>query len=304
MCTAWGSVIYPAHLYNAAKHSAGLDAEWKDMDYLISVHGAQRIFVGAPPTDAAEYQKRFLLALGASASNFARNRRPGGPALIVESKKGPRGLKSTSPVKDIWRAHYLYGEPVALTTPNMVAMLSVASKAERTSVPAVDLQAFTREMIVQRQYTPLQLLQIVREGVAAEEFHFLFDYFGFHQRGLKLLRTLQTHLHADLVKYFTESYIEDESQLPYIIGYLFKVVRGSDRIAQALPQGVQGGSRMLHDAAGVLENFLRGDDNRYGGVMRARTWSNAVGYAYHAATLDSVEFPAGITRLDPPPADA
>lgn len=34
LCNAWGSAIYPAHLYNAAKQSAGLDAAWQDIDYV------------------------------------------------------------------------------------------------------------------------------------------------------------------------------------------------------------------------------------------------------------------------------
>lgn len=123
------------------------------MEHILSVHSPQRIFVGAPPSDAQEYLKRFLLALGASASNFARNRRPGGRALIVESKKGPRGLKTTSPVKDIFRAHYLYDSPIALTTPNVVAMLAVATKAERTSQPSVDLAEFSRMMVCGSPFT-------------------------------------------------------------------------------------------------------------------------------------------------------
>ncbi|KAK5125541.1 hypothetical protein LTR85_000652 [Meristemomyces frigidus] len=284
LCTAWGTVLYPAHLYNAARQSADLDAEWKDMEYILSVHSLQRIFVGAPPSDPQEYLKRFLLTLGASASNFARNRRPGGRALIVESKKGPRGLKTTSPVKDIFRAHYLYESPIALTTPNIVAMLAVASKAERTSWPSVDMAEFSRKMIVQRQYTTLQLLTAVREGVASEELHLLFDYFGLHQRSSRLLRDLQTHTQHDLVKYFGSDYIEEESQLPYIIGYIFEVVRGSDRISEQL-RVQNGGSRMLHDAAAVLARFLESGENSGKGIMGAKALSHSVAHAFANGTL-------------------
>lgn len=259
LCNAWGSIIFPAHLYNATRQSASLEAHWKHMEYVVSLHSAQRIFVGAPPTEPTEYLKRFVLALGGSASNFARNRRRGGPSLIVESKKGPRGLKTTTPVKDIFHLRYVAGDTAKLTTPNIVAMLSVASKAERTSPAPDDLQMFTRQMLTQRQFTPLQLLRIVREGVAAEELHLLFDYISLHQRSLKLLRTLQTHLHADLVKYFSEQYIEEESQLLYIIGYLFEVVCGSARIAEHLR--VEGGSRMLHTTAEVMERYLQDGQN-------------------------------------------
>ena len=98
LSNAWGSVIYPIHLYNAARQSAGLTEKWDDAEFILIVHSPSRIFVGAPPTEPQDYHKRFLFALGGSASNFARNRRRGGRALIIESKKGPRGLKTTSPV--------------------------------------------------------------------------------------------------------------------------------------------------------------------------------------------------------------
>lgn len=259
VCTAWGSLIYPAHLYNAARQSAHLEATWADIDYMISVHSPQRIFVGVPPSEPSEYLKRFLLALGASASNFARNRRPGGRALLVESKKGPRGLKTTSPVKDIFRDKYVYGKTgsAVLSTANLVAMLAVASKAERTSTPSVDLPSFTGELLAQKKYTPIQLLTIIREGLAGEELHLLFDYFSLHQRGCKLLRKLQTHVHERMVGYFGEEYIEDESQLPYLVGYVFEVVRGSDRTAEELRiDGAFRASRMLFTASEVLEEFL------------------------------------------------
>ncbi|KAF7186234.1 hypothetical protein HII31_12476, partial [Pseudocercospora fuligena] len=277
VCTSWGSIIYPAHIYNAAKQSADLDSAWPDMDYLISVHSPQRIFVGAPPTDAAEYLKRFLLAMGASASNFARNRRPGGRALIVPSKKGPRGLKTTSPVKDVFGPKYIYRESkaVPLTTPNLVAMLAVASKAERTSTPSVELQAFSREMLLQKQFTPIQLLTIVREGVAAEELHLLFDYFAIHRKGYEILQTLQTRLHDRFVKYFGPAYLEDKVQLPFIVGYIFEVVRGSDRIAEDLriDQDLRA-SRMLYEASEVLRETLEADHGAQS-IEKARALSHA-----------------------------
>ncbi|KAK5151132.1 hypothetical protein LTS14_009628 [Recurvomyces mirabilis] len=56
--------------------------------------------------------------------------------------------------------------------------------------------------------------------MASEELHLKFDYISLHLRNSRLLRKLQTHLHADLVRCFTEEYIEDESQLPFVIGML------------------------------------------------------------------------------------
>ncbi|KXT03428.1 hypothetical protein AC578_1554 [Pseudocercospora eumusae] len=218
VCTSWGSIICPAHIYNAAKQSADLALAWPDMDYLISVHTPQHIFVGEPPTDAGEYLNRFLLAMGVSASNFARNRRPGGRALPALSEKGPRCLKTTSPVKDVFGPKYIHrtSEAVPLTMPNLLAMLAVASKAERTSTPSVALRDLARESIFRKQLTPIELLTIVREGVAAEELHLLFDYFGMHQKGYEVLQALRTRLHDRFVKFFGPAYLEDKLPLPFL----------------------------------------------------------------------------------------
>lgn len=152
------------------------------MDYLLSVHSPQRILIGAPPTDPQEYLKSFLLALGPSVSIFARNRRlpNSGSTTLPKSKKGARGLKITSPVKDIFRQHYLYNGPLALTRPNIIAMLAVATKAKRTSWPSVNLLDFNQEISALKEFTTLQLLAAVREGVASKEMHLKFDYFTFH----------------------------------------------------------------------------------------------------------------------------
>ena len=283
LCNAWGSVLYPIHLYNAARQSADLTEEWDDAEYILSVHSPSRVFVGAPPTEPQEYYKRFLLALGGSAGNFARNRRRDGAEVIIESKKGPRGLKTTSPVKDIFSCAYLEGGSAVLSTPNIVAMIAVATRAARTTHPSVDLTTFSRKMVTQKQFTNIQLLTAVREGVAGEELHLLFDYFNLHQRGCKLLRDLQTHLQGDLARYFGSDYLENESELPYIVGYIFEVVRGSDRAADGLRLD-NAGSRMLQDAAAVLRRMLQSEDGR-SLVTKAKAFSDAIVHAYHSGTL-------------------
>ncbi|KAK4539981.1 hypothetical protein LTR36_009879 [Oleoguttula mirabilis] len=135
-----------------------------------------------------------------------------------------------------------------------------------------------------RQYTTLQLLQAVREGVASSELHLLFDYFGLHQRGYKLLRDLQTHLQGDMVKFFGSSYIENESELPFIIGYIFEVVAGSNRVAEHL-RLANDGSKMLNNAADVLARFLQGENGRKS-IMTAKALSNSVSFAFTNGMLE------------------
>ncbi|KAI5365442.1 hypothetical protein Slin14017_G053320 [Septoria linicola] len=77
-------------------------------------------------------------------------------------------------------------------------MLAVAIKAERTSPVSVDLIKLHSQVSAQFDLDPIQVLKVVRERVAGQELHLSFDYNGLHFRGHKLLRTLHTHLHAQL----------------------------------------------------------------------------------------------------------
>lgn len=270
LCNAWGSVLYPAHLYNATRKSAGLEVEWKDMDYIIAQHSPARMFIGAEPTDPQEYWKRFALCLGASATAFARNRRTGGSEKLPEAKKGPRGLKTTSPIRDIFRPRYIDLGNAVLTNSNVIAMLAVANKSQRTSMPVADATKLSNKLSAQGHLTSIQLLASIREGMAAEELHLVFDYFQMHQKGYDVLKKVQTAVQDDMVKYFGPDYIENESQLPYIVGYIFEVVRGSDRIAENL-RGEAGTSKVLQNASDTLKEFLETDSNAL------RVWIAACG---------------------------
>jgi len=63
------------------------------MDEVISIHTEERLFLGAAPKTIVDCHKQICLILGYSASSFAANRRQAKP---VVSKNGPRGLKETS----------------------------------------------------------------------------------------------------------------------------------------------------------------------------------------------------------------
>jgi hypothetical protein len=284
----WGSAIYPIHLYNACRQSGGLDIEWQDAEYIYQLHTPQRLSVGAPPKDPQEYLKRFFLMLGGSVSNFARNRRHGGQNMIVESKKGPRGLKTTTPVRDIFQPRYIADGNAMLSTGNPTALVSTANKAQRTHEPLVNVEQLAHDVTLQPQMTPVQLLTCVREGLAAEEMHLLFDYFRVHQRGIRLLRTLKDALHEDMVEYFGEGYIEDDSQLPYVVGYIFEIVHGADKAAERLNLPCHG-SKILNKASDVLKAYLEKNNTGMQGVAQARAVTRTIQYAHANGKLQDVQ---------------
>ena len=285
---AWRSAIYPIHLYNACRQSGCLDMEWQGAEYIYQLHTPQRVFDGAPPRDPQDYLKRFFLMLGGSVSNFARNRRHGGSNMIVESKKEPRGLKTTTPVRDIFQPRYVGDRNAVLSTGNLTALVAIANKAQRMHVPLCDVEQLAREVSSQAQMTPVQLLACVREGIAAEEMHLLFDYFDLHQRGIELLRELKDGVHNDMVEYFGEEYIEDDSQLPFVVGYIFDIVHRADKAAEHLKLQYHG-SKILNKASDLLKEFLEHDNTGMQGLMQTRALTRIVQYAHAKGKLQDVQ---------------
>jgi hypothetical protein len=274
----WGSAIYPIHLYNACQQSGGLDRQWEDAEYLYQLHTPQRIFVGAAPTTPQDYHKCILLMFDASAQNFAPNRRQGGKQELIPSKKGPKGLTSTSPVRDIFQPRSVGDKHAILNRGNINAMMSVARKAQRTSPPLVDIDQLMREMDSQQELSPVQLLTCVREGVAAEELHLLFDYFGVHERGITLLRQVRTAFHDDLVGAFDDPNFDDEARLPYVVASIFEIVARGDK-AGKLGEYFGHDGKILNRASAVVRAFLDREDAGKHGLVQARAPTRAVQYA-------------------------
>ncbi|PPJ52777.1 hypothetical protein CBER1_11191 [Cercospora berteroae] len=160
LCNVWGSALYPAHLYNACRQSAGLDARWRDIEYIIETHSAKHIFV----------------------------------------------------------------------------------------------------------------LRVVREGMAGEELHLLFDYIGFHCRGYALMQTLRTDLSGYLTQYFGPAYMQME--LPSIIGWVFEIVSDTDKMNDELRLGTAM-SGILQIAAETLNTSLEDYRMARRGVADAKVFSRA-----------------------------
>lgn len=95
--------------------------------------------------------------------------------MIVESKKGPRGLKTTTTVRDIFQPRYVGDGNAVLSTGNLTALVSTANKAQRMHQPLLYKEQCAQGLTARPHMSPVELLTRVREGLAAEEMHILFD---------------------------------------------------------------------------------------------------------------------------------
>ncbi|KAM0358948.1 hypothetical protein ACHAO7_012300, partial [Fusarium culmorum] len=121
---AWGSITYPAHLYNALQNEGLLGGRWIDMDVIQTLLGSSNLFVGEQSENRQGYLKRFFLQMGYSASTFAvaGNRllqRPG-RHHDLSSRAGPRCIKDGAPVSCMFVERYVKGSGKDVLSPEHV----------------------------------------------------------------------------------------------------------------------------------------------------------------------------------------
>jgi len=259
LATAWGSILYVAHLYHACRDH--LTIPWPDMELVMQIHTPEQIFAGRVPQNPTQSLNSMSLMLGTSPVSFARhgaNRRPG----LKHSRKGPKGLKENTPLTEVLRRRYFEGGDLSLTLETVEGLL----KDKKIQLPTFEQeqsegQAPERgQSVVQKQWakshklTVLQLLEALRYAMIAERYALRFDYISFHLRCLDLLRAIRQELDAKFRQYFTDDYIENETQLPFLVGYIFMVASSTHKMEEVIHAETE--SLMVLRAAGVLDKFI------------------------------------------------
>lgn len=273
-----GSIVSAAHIYNAACRSGGLDKSWRDIDYVIELHTPKRVFSGSSPSTVSEYFDKFLLALDESQRTafdgvYPSGGRPGAGRIRTRRIK----LKTTSPVRDTFQGRYILDDDANMTMENIVAMSHMSTKRTRTSAMSEESFKFLGQMTAKRRYTTMQLLRIVREGVAAEEMHLLFDYIGLHDRVMRFLREiLRTSLPNPGISAAPTAVLDRQSLVICIIR-IFHAAKELDR--GSTDEERTASQDILRSLAMALSTFLgesKSDDWGGASFWPARVLTNAV----------------------------
>lgn len=192
---------------------------------------------------------------GTSPVNFARNKRLNRPKF---SRKG-KGLNSNSPVSNIFRTQLIKTGDATLTINNVEDLINdpkFASASNITAAEEKDRSLLQRQWAKSHKLTPLQLLDTLRLGIAAEEHMLRFDYISLHLRCLRLLRTLQTIVDDVLHEVFGTKPIENESQLVLVVFYIFELSDTSEKTLEILKLKSGSESPILKRASEVVQEFI------------------------------------------------
>ncbi|KAB2569592.1 hypothetical protein DBV05_g11727 [Lasiodiplodia theobromae] len=246
LANAWGATVCCTHLYNAVRQTGLLQSSWKDMEIMRGVVQMDAMLGPAPPGATHEvFLQRFMLSMGYSAANFApqggrKHKRP------QVSRSGPRGLKAKAGVAEAFRARYSSGgggtagnfthEEVRALLGKLNAWEEDADMSDEEtfeteegetqqfglvkSAKARDKNAARKHQQAIGKLTVEELLEKLRNALQGEVLELSFDYALMHRFCWRLLRAVKDKCAEELRQMYGPSYIENESELPFIVGYI------------------------------------------------------------------------------------
>lgn len=268
VANAWGSIAYSHHLYNALQREGLMHVSWPDMDIITSQLGESNFYVGggdgAVPKNAAAYFTKFCLQMGVTAAAFGdpSKRRPG---MNIESKAGPRGIKYGASVSRMFADRYVRSvSAVQWTSDHVRDILSHSEWVFDTSADEdgttcvgekVDDPQKLKEIRQGKtsvdakgcRVSPEKLVRSLAWALQSESVELAFPYLVIHRFCWKMLRAVKQECDALLRGKYTPAYMENETELPFVVGYIFMANSGIGEEPQD--------DRLLRAAAQVLNPF-------------------------------------------------
>ncbi|KAH8805514.1 hypothetical protein F5884DRAFT_448221 [Xylogone sp. PMI_703] len=279
VANAWGALPALLHLYNAAQSEGFLRSPWMDLECTILANTPKRIFIGARPDKAQEYLKRFVLVMGWSVSAFAPNQR-NNKAPLQPSRRGPRKMLTESILADLFQSpstekEYKDYQIARVFTLSRAAIEKILGRSDKYSLPAeeqrrreasdkndtapqIGPRRAAKQQNLANNFTAIQLVKALESCIREETFPLNVNYFALHMRAYRFLRMMAQELEPVLIKCFGPGYLERESQLPFLVGYIFQAVASADQAQEELAHssGLAVQSRLLKTAALLMEELV------------------------------------------------
>lgn len=268
VANAWGSIAYPLHLHNALQQERlmsppGAPAEtWDDLNVVLSMLSEDSFFVGAElPRNPQDYFRKFCLQMGTTASSFVKSNRKRTCNLdSLLSKKGPRGIREDcAPVSGMFVDRYVRNTGQVDWTPEHVDQIISCSlyeeegKAEDGTLligqieDPEKLRERRRNIAAGRvgkkntttaaaaaagaRMPPDRLIRALALALHAESPTLAFPYLTLHRAAWGVLRALREACEPLLLERYGPKYMERESQLPWVVGWIFMaLVEGDSRL--------------------------------------------------------------------------
>ena len=217
---SWTSIMATSHLYNSLRQGKVLRTMWDDMESIMSMHGAETLFIGSLPTTFIDCFKRCVIACGLSASIFAQN--PRSRASKISTGK-QRKLNTLASVSWTFKKRFCDFDgrtdlsPVDVLTSLQKSLLKNGVESARSlSKVSVD-----------------NILRLLCFQIHAETFEVTFNHFEMHITCWKLLRQLHHSLRNSTPEWPGELH-QDARHLPALVPWLLCEAAEHEKMAAAL----------------------------------------------------------------------
>ncbi|KAE8249917.1 hypothetical protein A4X13_0g5022 [Tilletia indica] len=286
LANTWGTILYTAHLRHACAKFGITDQgplqAWPDMDLILSIHGAEEMFGGKLPESIDDAQISLLRMYGYSTDVLRAMRvvgtgaekspfRPGHKPEMM-SAAGAKHMVDRTQVLPIFKAKYManFGEGTQTDIHTIEKLIS--DMAEREEDKSRKRQGLRRERRHKAQkFSILQLLSVLETALRSETDSIRLDYVSLHLRCIRVLQRVRASADEYLRGKLGPNYIEDESQLPFVVGWIFHVATLSARAFELMGgprelrqelgsramREIQYKSKLLLGATSTLNHFLR-----------------------------------------------
>lgn len=212
-------ILATAHLYNSLRQSDLLTCQWEDMERVVSMHGPENLFVGAAPTTFGDCLKRFSIAAGMRASEFAPNhhRKEASNSYLER-----RHLKQLTPVSSLFAGRYCHADGRTNLGPNDV----IKVLRQKASEESADIYQMSSGDDI------CDIIEKLRLAIEHETTHMTFNHFEMHILCSKMLQQLHVTLGAQNSNW-SERYRDDRNLFGIVLALLLDAVKGSPVIFEA-----------------------------------------------------------------------
>ncbi|KAI9051967.1 hypothetical protein LZ554_004221 [Drepanopeziza brunnea f. sp. 'monogermtubi'] len=253
---AWGALVAVTHLYNAVKQESpeGDFPLWEDLEAVIKVQGKRHMFIGDFPRSPEEYHTQFCLMMGMTAVNFAPNTRR---VTRQPSKRGPRRATDISEIGKAFCDQYIHNKDRSdITFANIEKLLG---PPERT--PGENADPATKKVVIPT-LTPVSYLVLLQDRMQADILASNLDYVALHMCCFDLLRDLAVKLRPQFEKYIGGAYFEKETELPFLVDYIFMIATQSSKAAEKLKIREKTSSETLFKAGDILKEYIEKEGSK------------------------------------------
>ncbi|KAM0354893.1 hypothetical protein ACHAPU_000730 [Fusarium lateritium] len=265
---AWGSLIWPAHLYNAVTEEGCCDCFWPDMEQLFDMFGDEQFFVGGKPQNIPDYATRFMLQVGVSASSLTSSRRPKQTSIDDFFRAGARFLTTRASIHGRFKARYQNNaNRMNWTQESINQILVMAEKAgdakERNKDKKKKRKKNEPKSKAAARISPIELLGELGEAMGEEIEELAFPYLIMHRSNWELMDLVRTTYQPLLMSWYGSDFVQQEWELPFLVGHILTQAETSASIL--IPAGkvidLINTSGTMSDASKQMYRLMGGDDD-------------------------------------------